>query len=346
MKRLRQILIALAALLAVPALIGATGAPGSPLALRFALTAAAYGCAGVALIAARGARNRVWIIAGLVLLAALQVPTAMLVQLRLNLPPEQPLWLTNLFGLLLYFTVPATLAVTAMLLHWGLALALRYRQTLNNQPGLPRPDRLRFQIQAAGFFLLAALLMAKSLHNIYWLMVWDTTDDSLGLIYLFGSFTAVIFAGVALTYLSPGSKKLVALYALLVPVLLIGVSALAQQVDFRQLTGARAARVVRAIEAYHAREGRYPQNLGQLVPWYALALPGPVVISPAQPWCYDGGGDSYRLGYVSREHWSSPILVSVTSSQQGTLPDLPPICSREIARIVQYEPGYFHAEVE
>ena len=82
---------------------------------------------------------------------------------------------------------------------------------------------------------------------------------------------------------------------------MIAVSARAQSVDFRQLTEERAERASQAIETYCAREGRYPQDLRQLTPGYVLSLPGPVTIY-GQDWCFDGGDDYYRLGYVYREH--------------------------------------------
>jgi hypothetical protein len=110
---------------------------------------------------------------------------------------------------------------------------------------------------------------------------------------------------------------------------MIAVSARAQRVDFRQLTEERAERVTQAIETYYAREGRYPQDLRQLVPRYVLSLPGPVIIY-GQDWCYDGGEDYYRLGYLDREHWSDPRLFGRVYSAKGDSPLKVDVCQPAI----------------
>jgi hypothetical protein len=110
-------------------------------------------------------------------------------------------------------------------------------------------------------------------------------------------------------------------------------------VDFRQLTATRAQRLSQAIEAYHARQGSYPQNLRQLMPRYTLSISEPVILY-GEGWCYDGGDQFYRLGYVNRLHWSDPRLIGQLHSAQGTAPDLPPICAQEVAAIKARFPGY------
>jgi hypothetical protein len=137
-----------------------------------------------------------------------------------------------------------------------------------------------------------------------------------------------------------GRTKLAGLlYSLLIPALMIAASAGAQRVDFRQLTEERAGRASQAIEAYYAREGRYPQDLRQLTPWYVLSLPGPVIIY-GQDWCYDGGDDYYRLGYVYREHWSDPRLTGRIYRTIGEAPDLHGMCEEEIIALQRRYPGY------
>jgi hypothetical protein len=120
---------------------------------------------------------------------------------------------------------------------------------------------------------------------------------------------------------------------------MIAVSARAQRVDFRQLTEERAERVTQAIETYYAREGHYPQDLRQLTPWYALSLPGPVIIY-GQEWCYDGGEDYYRLGYVYREHWSDPRLIGQIYKTKGEVPDLHGMCEEEVVALQKRYPDY------
>ncbi len=48
-------------------------------------------------------------------------------------------------------------------------------------------------------------------------------------------------------------------------------------------------------------------------------------------WCYEGGEDYFHLGYVTREHWSSPELVIRSFSSAGDDPDGRLDCSLQIA---------------
>jgi hypothetical protein len=123
------------------------------------------------------------------------------------------------------------------------------------------------------------------------------------------------------------------LYMPLLALLLIAVSRQAQQVDFRQLTGQRAEQVVQAVERYYEREGRYPATLDEVTVWPRRTLPGPVILY-GQEWCYDGGPDYYRLGYIDREHWSAPHRIPQLYNAVGELPDLDPLCGVRV--VYQY----------
>jgi hypothetical protein len=139
----------------------------------------------------------------------------------------------------------------------------------------------------------------------------------------------------------PGRTKLAGFfYLLLIPALVV-ISARAQRVDFRRLTEQRAERVAQAIEAYHARTGRYPQDLRQLTPWYVLSLPGPLIIY-GQAWCYDAGQDYYRLGYVYRKHWSDPRLTGRIYQTNGQVPDLHPMCEEQVIALQKRYPDYLY----
>ena len=126
---------------------------------------------------------------------------------------------------------------------------------------------------------LCVLLIVKTLNNLYALTLWDNTYDPLGYLWLVIPIFAVLLSGLMLSIDLSGVKKLVGpLYTILATVLLISASAFAQHVDFHQETARRAARIVRAIESYHEREGNYPESLSQLTPWYVISLPEPVII--------------------------------------------------------------------
>jgi type II secretory pathway pseudopilin PulG len=185
---------------------------------------------------------------------------------------------------------------------------------------------------------LSALLLAKVAYNLYWFTVWDNTDDSLGYIWLIIPILAALFSSEILLITLPGRTKVASiLYLVIIPGLMIFVSARAQRVDFRQLTEERAEQVSQALETYYSQEGRYPQDLQHLTPGYVLSLPVPVIIS-GQNWCYDGGDDYYRLGYVYREHWSDPRLIGQIYGTKGELPDLYRMCEGEVVALQERNP--------
>ncbi len=275
----------------------------------------------------------IWIIAGLLILAGLFfLPLYSIMFINDRLPP----WLSTVLNYLsgLWPVIFPSIAVISAALLLCSGLNFFFIEWLN----AGRAEGRRSQVQrkpsglaAAACLALSALLLARTLYNLYWVMVWDNTDDSLGYIWLILPVLAVLFSGFMLAFALPRWIKLAGLiYVLLVPVLMVAVSARGQQVDFRRFTEERGGQVVQAIETYYARTGKYPQDLRQLTPWTVLSLPGPVIIF-GEGWCYDGGDDYYRLGYVGREHWSSPILFGTIYKTKGEIPDLPPICDEEIS---------------
>jgi len=286
-------------------------------------------------LAARRVSHSVWIYAGLFILPVLSLPASVFVNIfpaSLGPPFGTPMVLRLLL-------IPSmALLIAALLLYSGLNLYKEWQNAGAVEGGGSQAQRKHASRAAAVVLVLGALLLAKTLHNLYWLMVWDTTDDSLGYFWLVVPVVAVLFSGVTLSITLSGRTKLAGfLYSLLIPALMIVVSARAQSVDFRRLTEERAGRASQAIETYYAREGCYPQDLRQLTPGYVLSLPGPVVIY-GQDWCYDGGEDYYRLGYVYREHWSDPDLHGRIYKTKGEAPDLPGICAEEIAALEKRYP--------
>jgi hypothetical protein len=282
--------------------------------------------ASIVVFVAKKVSHTAWIIyAGLIVLVALFLPDAMIIEISAHLPQpfEDPMTFTILL------TLPVALVVAALLLYSGLNLHKKWRNAGLEEDRVSQARRKHTGRASVVALVLSALVLAKVLHNFYWFMVWDTTGDSLGNGWLAFPILVVLFSSALLFSLLPDKAKLAGFsYLLLIPAL-IAVSTRAQSVDFRQLTEARAERARQAVEAYYAREGRYPQNLQQLTPWYAISLPGPVIIY-GQGWCYQGGQDYYRLGYLDREHWSSPILFGRVYSAKGHSPLKVDICQPAI----------------
>jgi len=283
-------------------------------------------------LAARRVSHGVWILAALLLLPLLSLPASVINNI-FTASPEPP------FALILMSSV--ALLIVALLLHSGLSTCREWQQASVVEAGPAQAQRSKRAGRAAAvMFVLSAVLLAKTLHHLYWFTVWDNTYDSLGYLLLLVPVLVALLPGVTLSITLPGKTKLVGfLYSLLIPALMIAVSASAQQVDFRQLTEERAEHVAQAIESYYAQAGHYPQDLWQLTPRYALSLPGPVIIY-GQTWCYDGGGDYYRLGYVYREHWSDPRLVGRIYATKGKVPDLDGMCEEQVISLQERYPDY------
>jgi len=282
-------------------------------------------------LAARRVSHGVWILATLLILPGLSLP-ASVVNNIFTASPEPP------FGLLLMPS--AALLIAALLLYSGLNSYKKWQHASAVADRGAQAQRQQAGRAAAVVLVLGALLLAKTLHHLYWFTVWDNTYDSLGYLLLLAPVPAALLSGVTLSITLSGKMKWTGfLYSLLILGVMIAVSARAQQVDFRQLTEERAERVTQAIESYYAREGHYPKDLGQLTPRHALWLPGPVIIY-GQDWCYDGGDDHYRLGYVDREHWSDPRLIGRIYKTKGDVPDLHGMCEEEVAAIQKRYPNY------
>jgi hypothetical protein len=271
-------------------------------------------------LAARKVSHRVWILAALLLLPGLSLPASVIA--NIFTVTEPPLALTLMPSV--------ALLITALLLYSGLNAYREWQHASAVEAGRSQEQRKRAGRAAAVVFVVSAVLLAKTLHHLYWFTVWDNTYDSLGYLLLLVPVPAALLSGVTLSITLSGRMKWTGfLYSLLILGLMIAVSARAQRVDFRQLTEERAERVTQAIETYYDREGRYPQDLRQLTPFYILSLPEPVIMY-GQGWCYQGGKDYYRLGYLDREHWSDPRLFGRVYSAKGHSPLKVDICQPAI----------------
>jgi hypothetical protein len=71
-----------------------------------------------------------------------------------------------------------------------------------------------------------------------------------------------------------------------------------------------------------------------------LTLREPVIIY-GQDWCYHSGDNFYQLGYVSKEHWYSPILEVVTYKSQGEPVGEFSLCADQIANLKRSKPNFY-----
>ncbi|GJM41799.1 MAG: hypothetical protein DHS20C20_20810 [Ardenticatenaceae bacterium] len=279
-----------------------------------------------------------WIIVGLLNFVALFVPASLLIDVFVDRTVE-PFGSQAAFTLLMILTL--ALVVSTSLLYLGLSLYQKWQQALMAEGDGSEILQQHLRKTAVLLLSLGFLLFMKALHNLYWFMIWDSTVDSLDYMWLVVPILALSFWGPILFHISSGKTRqgVLIIYSLLLPLLLIGITANVQRVDFRQLTETRAEQVSDAIENYYGRYGRYPQNLNQLTPRYILSLSEPIIIY-GQTWCYEGADDYFRLGYVSREHWSNPRLSGHLHKIAGDPPALQPLCQDEVAAMQARYPDY------
>jgi hypothetical protein len=148
--------------------------------------------------------------------------------------------------------------------------------------------------------VLVILLIGGIAYQVFWDGVWSAAharafEDHLP----FAHFILSLAVGVVLAIALRGWRRLAGpLFVLL----LTGATTLALilgwNVSAVELTQQRATRIDSAVIRFYQDNGRYPSELAELTPRYQLYLPPPVVVSQGS-WCYQGGEDYYRLGYVS-----------------------------------------------
>jgi len=133
-----------------------------------------------------------------------------------------------------------------------------------------------------------------------------------------------------------GSSMVITLaYSVLVPGLLAAGFTFGWFLDAQGITVQRAERMTQAIERYHQDSGEYPSSLRELTPRYLEVALGPLT-GRGQVWCYQGGLDFYRLGYLYFQRyyrWNlSPYYEIRIHATAGELPDGPWMCDQELEK--------------
>ena len=176
-------------------------------------------------------------------------------------------------------------------------------------------------------------------YEMYLTSIWDVTTDGLGAPFLWMlAGIASISAAMLMAWLLSGWRKLAALaFAVLMPLSLkfphwIGTYGPDGEWGDSPtcITERRAEKVAQAVQNYFETHGFYPETLKDLFPQQLFYIPRPIMI-PGQTWCYEGGQDFYRLGYVHRQYFSSPTSVRIHISS-GEPPDEYWPCEAEAAK--------------
>ncbi len=248
--------------------------------------------------------------------------------LPLVYPDLQPsTWLCLPFVLSFFFLPGLAVALAAALISTGLRL-------------LPRPENAgRPGAVPASWFPavlrlgLAALLLGTLAYTILWASIWDQTSDGLGgIAYSTQAALIAIAAGMLMGVTSTGWRRSAGLaFAVLIPVVMFGMFDYGWDVSYHAITAARAARIRRAVERFHARDGRYPEELRELVPRDLLWIPRPVILQ-GHGWCYQGGQGYYRLGAFYREYFGTPLSLRIYASA-GSAPESVWACEEKLAEL-------------
>jgi hypothetical protein len=224
-----------------------------------------------------------------------------------NLVSEMtPRWLTSIASISAYLVIP-----------WiGVVLsALLIGRLLSNG----RSSNWRTVIST---LLMVAVLFLMVGYQAVLISMWDVATDGLGWVFLWLTMSTIGIGSAMLMAWSMPRRQLWAavLFALIVPIVLLEARDLGTYDDDHTwgttpiiTTERRADRIDNAIQRYYEKNNEYPQTLRGLTPRYLLYIPNPYII-PGLNWCYEGGIDHYRFGYVYRQYFSAPASVRIHST--------------------------------
>jgi hypothetical protein len=185
--------------------------------------------------------------------------------------------------------------------------------------------------------VLAVLLIGGSAYMVYWDAMWSSALSRVFEDHLpFAQFLLSVMAGTALALALSGWRRLAGLVFVLV-VCTVAIQALlwGWNASALALTERRAERVNAAIERYYQANGRFPESLVELTPRYLLYLPPPVVVRLGG-WCYQGGQDFYRLGYVSGQFsYEQAAFEARVFDQAGNIPAGGWNCDKMVERLMR-----------
>lgn len=186
----------------------------------------------------------------------------------------------------------------------GVSVALAARlmtASLFDEQTAPRAVR-------AAYLTLSALLLLAVGCLVFYEAIWDHATDGLGaLTTLTGAvIPTAVAAAMLMGWALPGGRRLAALaFAFLVPAAAAGALIWGFRISPPVLTEARAEAIHQAVLGYHDRRNRYPDELADLGPWYGSRLFEPMIFR-RETWCYEGGENYYRLGYVYQPFFGGP----------------------------------------
>ena len=206
-----------------------------------------------------------------------------------------------------------------------LVARLVYASLAGDQPSNRPATVIRLVVAVLLLLVIGDLIVTET--------VWVQAEDSLSVIPVV-VFTAAVAAAMLLAWAARGWRRLGALvFALLVTLTASYAVEQGWRMSPTGLTEARAEKIDRAIQRYYERQGHYPSRLANLMPFYLWRIPQPMIFRD-QTWCYEGGDDYYRLGYVHQRAFGVPpeyISIRIHAAV-GEPPDPSWPCDKELER--------------
>jgi hypothetical protein len=221
--------------------------------------------------------------------------------------------------------------LVSVALAYALIALLIYRSTKSQ--GAEDRRRVRWHLLLPGF-LVVGLVAGVARSGLLIKTTGRAAEDHLP----WAEVLAAIIVGMVLTGALEERRRTPGLILLIAaPVLMVGAYALGWQIDGQAITRHRADRLSQAIERYQGDMGAYPSSLAALTPRYLLFIPKPIT-GRDQVWCYEGGQDYYRLGYVFYQRYygltfPDPYYDIKIHSFAGQPPDGPWMCDEELRRL-------------
>jgi hypothetical protein len=303
-----------------------------PYGLLVALLPGAFLLAGVSIFVSH--RDALGILLSLLLLIFMGLGSSGMTEPMFKLFPP---WVGLTLRPVLFFQAGLVVFLAALLTSWAVE-----GLTLKGMPGAAE-GVFRHRFSSLLRLGLALVLLLNLIDTVFWVSVWDHTDDGLGGVWL--AITGGLLAlGAGGLFIERGRGWLRAtgiLYLLLVPALIFGAFGLGFKVSYLEITEKRAALIQQAVQSFYTQNGRFPSALDELVPSNLLWVP-PQVILRGENWCYQGGADYYRLGVFWRSTFSALLEAKVYASA-GSPPDAGWVCQEKLAKMKdKYDPKPFY----
>ncbi len=187
---------------------------------------------------------------------------------------------------------------------------------------------------------LSSFLLLTLFYTIFWVSLWDHTDNGLGGVWLAitGSFLSVAAGGLMIERKIGRMRTLGMIYLLPVTALIWAAFGIGIRYPYHPILDQRASMIQEAIQKYFEQNGAYPPSLSELIPGQLLWVPRQVVLR-SEDWCYQGGQDYFRLGVFWRDRFSSLLEVK-TYASQGNPPEAGWVCQEDLVKMkFKYDPA-------